>query len=283
MQSRLMQRRAVGFMIDGARAEGEMEQVDLDDREPAAVVLLRRDGFAHLSPGDVDPALIEAGLADWSGFAASWDRLEPDDYMNDGGRYRRRRHAVFALRRSAGEAPLAGSTCVLVERLADRPHLQAVEHNRLNGGILRRFAPVEAATAAHPALHAVLRYAFGIFDGLAPRAIPPGGWVTEVHQFRIEASGTMAGQPTPEGAHRDGVDWVLVMMIGRRNVSAGETSIFDRAGRALGSFTLTAPREVALVDDLRCLHGVTAVRAVDPSRPAYRDVLVVTLTAADTR
>ncbi len=247
-----------------------MSQAASDRQAGAAADMLRRSGFAHLSPDTTTPALEAAGLADWTGFAASWNRLEPDEYMNDGGRYRRRRHAVYALRQSRGR--------VSIERLADRPHHQAVAHNRLNGGILRHFAPVEAAIGAHPALVSVMRYAFATFDGLSPGAAPADdGWLAEVHQFRIEASGTAVGQPTPEGAHRDGVDWVLVMMIGRRNVSAGETTVYDPAGRPLGSFTLRAPREVALVDDARCLHGVTAVRAVDPAEPAYRDVLVVTL------
>jgi hypothetical protein len=44
----------------------------------------------------------------------------------------------------------------------------------------------------------------------------------------------------------------------------------------LGSFTLTAPLDAALVDDARVFHGVTAVEALDPALPAHRDVLVVT-------
>jgi hypothetical protein len=34
--------------------------------------------------------------------------------------------------------------------------------------------------------------------------------------------------------------------------------------------------DAALVDDGRVFHGVTAIRPIDPSRPAFRDVLVVT-------
>lgn len=49
------------------------------------------------------------------------------------------------------------------------------------------------------------------------------------------------GRPTPEGMHRDGVDWVLVLLVSRVNISEGETSIGDRAMRPLGSFTLTDP------------------------------------------
>jgi hypothetical protein len=34
--------------------------------------------------------------------------------------------------------------------------------------------------------------------------------------------------------------------------------------------------DAALVDDNRAYHGVTPVVPVDPARPAYREVLVVT-------
>ena len=74
----------------------------------------------------------------------------------------------------------------------------------------------------------------------------------------------------------NGVDWVLVLMVRRENVASGETTIYDLVKRPLGSFTLTAPLDSALVDDSRVYHGVTPVAPLDPRRPAYRDVLVVT-------
>ena len=84
------------------------------------------------------------------------------------------------------------------------------------------------------------------------------------------------GKPTPEGLHRDGVDYVLVLLITRRNIRSGTTSVHDLDKRALGSFTLTDPLDAALVDDRRCYHGVTPVEPEIPDQPAYRDVLVVT-------
>jgi hypothetical protein len=104
----------------------------------------------------------------------------------------------------------------------------------------------------------------------------PAALHVEIHQFRIEAKPGEAGQPTPEGMHRDGVDWVLVLMVRRENVASGETTIYDLRQRPLGSFTLTAPLDAAWVDDGRVFHGVTAVTPIDPQLPAYRDVLVVT-------
>jgi hypothetical protein len=77
--------------------------------------------------------------------------------------------------------------------------------------------------------------------------------------------------------HRDGVDWVLVLMVERHNIASGTTTVHAPDGRELGAFTLTDPFDAALVDDHRVFHGVTPVEPLDPARPAWRDVLVVTL------
>lgn len=123
------------------------------------------------------------------------------------------------------------------------------------------------------AIRTISRFA----DALTPSEEKPESWHTEVHQFRIEANPDSEGRPTPEGMHRDGVDWVLVLMIGRHNVEQGVTTIHDNQKDLLGSFTLTKPLDAAIVDDHRVYHGVTAVTPQNPNEPAYRDVLVITL------
>src|SRR5437899_11058037 len=76
--------------------------------------------------------------------------------------------------------------------------------------------------------------------------------------------------------HRDGVDWVLVLLVSRVNISSGETSIGDLASRPLGSSTLTDPLDSAVTDDNRVSHGVRPVPPLDPAQPRHRDVLVAT-------
>ena len=118
----------------------------------------------------------------------------------------------------------------------------------------------------------ILAFCCELFSAFRPDA----EWHIECHQFRIEARGDAPGQPTPEGVHRDGVDYVLVLLIDRRNIASGTTSIHALDGRTLGTFTLTRPLDAALLEDRHVSHGVTPVVAVDPAAPAYRDVLVVT-------
>src|SRR5262249_10231955 len=149
-------------------------------------------------------------------------------------------------------------------------------YNPLNGGIERWFEPITEAAAGHPAMTAILGASRALFDRMTAAAVRPAAWHVEIHQFRIEARPGEPGQPTPEGMQRDGVDWVLVLMVRRENIAKGETTIYDLKKRPLGSFTLAAPLDAAWVDDSRVYHGVTALTPLDPALPAYRDVLVVT-------
>jgi hypothetical protein len=221
-------------------------------------------GFAFARAPDMTALLEAAGLRHWRDFAANWNDLGVDAYMADGGRYRRRRFGAF---RVAADG---------VVRKPHQPHYQSRDYNPLNGGIERWFEPITEAVAGHPAMSAILVTSHALFDRMTPKALRPAASHVEIHQFRIEARPGEPGQPTPEGMHRDGVDWVLVLMVRRENVGSGETTIYDLTKRPLGSFILAAPLDAAWVDDSRVYHGVTAVTPLDPLLPAYRDVLVVT-------
>ena len=224
---------------------------------------LSQDGFVFVRAEAMRRAFEAFGaLDDWAPFAASWNALELDEHMADGGRYRRRRHAVFA-------AGAAGA----IERQPHQPHYQGLDYNPLNGGIARWFAPITPESGGSHSLTTILAFSRALFSGLARQV---EHWKIEVHQFRIEAQLGGEGLPTPEGMHRDGVDFALVLLVNRQNIASGTTSIHAPDGRELGRFTLTFPFDAALVDDSRVAHGVTPVKALEQGAPAYRDVLVVT-------
>lgn len=224
---------------------------------------LQVDGFGFVD-GAAMRTLLEQhhSLDDWSAFAASWHALGPDTYLASRGHHRRRRHAVFAATR---DGP--------IQRAPHQPHYQTLQYNPLQGDIERWFEPVLPSVCESSSLRAILEFSRDFFSQLAPAV---AAWHIELHQFRIEARAGEPGEPTPEGVHRDGVDYVLVLLINRYNIASGTTTIHAEDGRELGHFTLTAPMDAALVDDSRVFHGVTAVTALDPGRPSYRDVLVVT-------
>lgn len=121
-------------------------------------------------------------------------------------------------------------------------------------------------------MSSLLKFGCEIFSRLSPYS----AWHVEVHQFRIEAGSDTKGLPTPEGTHRDGVSFVMMMLVHRENAQGGQTIISDPEGNSIRESTLEEPLEMLLVNDERVRHAVTPVGPLDKTRPATRDVLVAT-------
>ncbi|MDB5890034.1 MAG: hypothetical protein JWP47_865 [Polaromonas sp.] len=236
--------------------------------KPAAQAL-SQDGLSLLQPDELARTLsLDGGpwQQQWAGLSASWDRLEDDAYLLDGGHYRKRRHACFI--QELGTATL--------QQTAYRPHWQPTDYNALHGGIERWFAPVEPEVAAHAAWTALLSGLGQLFAAVSP--VPR--WHIEAHQFRIDTAGGV-GRPTPEGAHRDGVDFVVVMLMGRQGVKGGETRVFDAHGPHGLRFLMQEPLTTLLLDDARVIHETTPILPLEGSAlPGFRDTLVLTYRAA---
>lgn len=219
---------------------------------------LAQQGFALLPAGDV-ALLAGCPLSQLVALADSWQRLAPDAYLKDGGKYRKRRHASYVIQ---GDA---------VQAVPHRAHWQPLEYNALHGGMQRWFEPIEAATHTS-AWNALLLW----MGSLANQLRGAQTWYAEAHQFRIDTEGGI-GRPTPEGAHRDGVDLVAVFLVAREGVKGGETRVFEAAGTSGQRFTLTEPWSVLLLDDARVIHETTPIQPT--ADDAYRDTLVITLRA----
>jgi hypothetical protein len=246
-----------------------MSNADLDTPIENLIAQIKQAGFCF-ADSERMRILLQSNdsrsLSGWEEFAASWNDMPQDKYMADGGRYRRRRHATL---NAFAQGPITLKP--------HQPHYQSTEYNSLNGGIAREYAPIDREIVIGNTMTSVLEFCRAIFNRMLPEKIlESASWHIELHQFRIEASNGMTGKPTPEGVHRDGVDFVLVMMVRRVNISSGTTTMHDLQQRSLDSFTLTNPLDSAIVDDSRCMHGVTAVEQIDSGQLAYRDVLVVT-------
>lgn len=219
---------------------------------------LAAQGFAVLNAQGLGEMLSAppGALAAWPAY---WDRLPADGYLRDGGRYRRRRHSCFIVE---GE---------VVTQVPHRPHWQPVSYNALHGGIQRHFEPIEPSLVADPLWSRWLA-------GMAARASAlrgPRTWYVEAHPFRIDTTDGI-GRPTPEGAHRDGVDLVTVTLISRAGIKGGETRVFEAQGTAGQRFTLSEPFSTLLLDDERVIHESTPIQPLDPAVGGHRDTLVLT-------
>ncbi|WP_077037276.1 2OG-Fe dioxygenase family protein [Pelomonas sp. KK5] len=220
---------------------------------------LRERGHAVLSPADVGRA-FGIGAEELAALTPFWNDLPPDAYLKDGGRYRFRRHSCFV---AEGQA-LALSP--------QRAHWQPVDYNALHGGIERWFEPMAAAAVAASAWSKLLLGLAGTASGLKGRQ----PWFIEAHQFRIDTTDGI-GRPTPEGAHRDGVDLVAVFLIERRHIKGGESRVFEACGPNGQRFTMNAPWTLLLLDDERMIHETTPIQP--DGEHGHRDTLVVTLRA----
>lgn len=219
---------------------------------------LQDHGYAVLSPNGVS-TFANCTLGALEAIQPSWDDLPPDQFLLDGGHYRSRRHACFVVDGEAKQTPHRG-------------HWQPVEYNALHGGMVRMFEPIAPTTIAQAAwpqlLHAV--------ENVCSSIKGPQPWYVEAHQFRIDTTHGI-GRPTPEGAHRDGVDFVAILLVSRKDVKGGESRVFDASSSNGKRFTLTEPWSLLLLDDMRVIHESTPIQPTAPG--GHRDTLVLTYRA----
>lgn len=220
---------------------------------------LRTRGYAVLGP-DAVAALCGVPLDALHALAPSWDDLRLDEYLKDGGRYRKRRHSCFV-----AEADRLRQT-------PHRMHWQSLDYNALHGGMERWFEPMDAGVIAQAAWPQLLL----AIAGVCSRRLQAPRWFIEAHQFRIDTADGL-GRPTPEGAHRDGVDFVAVFLIARVGIKGGETRVFEANGPDGQRFTLSEPWSLLLLDDARMIHESTPIQPV--GEYGHRDTLVLTYRA----
>jgi hypothetical protein len=195
--------------------------------------------------------------ADWCDLQLFWDDLPPDEYMEDHGKYRRRRYSSIIYSSSDAGIRVTG----------DDSFLQSKEINPLNGDIVRRFKPVQSALFNNAIVAQLLKY-------FARTAMPSADQCqVNVHQHRITATGTEYGKPTPEGIHRDGVSYITMLLVAKVNAQGGISTLYDNNRRPIFTHTLTEPGDYIFLDDHTCLHSASPVRATPPFESGHRDML----------
>jgi hypothetical protein len=227
----------------------------VDTYQPSDHALHER-GWIYLSQKNVNEQLgIESKQL--SELAPYWEDLPVDGYLRDGGSYRKRRHSSFVIENSQ------------VDLVPHRANWQPTTYNALHGGIDRWFEPLNFS-AIH---HEVLKILLGKIAGLISDFVDHSKWFCEVHQFRIDTQSGI-GRPTPEGAHRDGVDYVAIFLVNRVHVKGGETRVFYVNQEIGHRFTLSEPWSLLLMDDHRVIHETSPIQP--DTLHGYRDTLVIT-------
>ncbi|QDU83094.1 hypothetical protein Pla163_01900 [Planctomycetes bacterium Pla163] len=222
---------------------------------------LRERGYTVLAPRGLATLMGEADASDpLAALAPFWSDLPIDAHLRDGGAYRFRRHGSFVV--EGGE----------LRGVEHRAHWQPLDYNALHGGIERMFEPLAPALVADPLWARLL---LALTERASELRGTTGPWFVEAHAFRI-TTGDGIGRPTPEGAHRDGVDQVAVILMAREGIVGGETRVFEANGPNGQRFTMTERGTTLLIDDARAIHETTPIQPLEPNGAGHRDTLVLT-------
>lgn len=214
--------------------------------------------------GDALGGILAVTPDDMATFADHWPRLTRDHHMGDGGTYRFRRYGEFETLPQSRR-----------RQLPHGPYEQPAYINKLNGGISRLFDPLEPSFVSDRLLNRLLDWLTRLYDQCEGS---PQHWNIRLHPYRIVANPGESGHPTPEGLHRDGVDYIVSMLVSRHNVEGGESTITDNQGLVLWQRSLLKPLDIMIGQDAATMHAVTPVTPIKQDEPAWRDVLVVAFT-----
>jgi hypothetical protein len=225
---------------------------------------LATDNYALIvgSEFSISPDLLEAQQQ----FLADWPQLEPDVYLKKGSHFRFRRFNYFHF-------------CPENKTIKPFPpmvYYQSSKYNSYAGDVQRKFTPFTDTAKNNPFLHALIQFNFQQLPLKADQL--SGSWKVQAHQMRVVTNNHETGKPTPEGMHRDEVDFVFIYMIKRNNITGGESIIHDNDGKLLYTYLLSEPLDAIVVWDPKVLHGAIPILPENSQQGGFRDVLLIGFT-----
>jgi hypothetical protein len=220
---------------------------------------LQAAGFAVLPHAELLHLVPDAGEP---GFRALWDALEPDETVLGGGRYRRRRYGMVRVVAVDGEFH--------VTALPHVPFRQDAAHIPAYGGRPRVFSPIPDEVLLSPAITGLVAVDLSVVMGLEPAT----NWLVGLHMIRIVSEPGMPGEPTPEGRHRDGHDFIGMHLIDRGACTGGVSVVYP-SDCAPTELTLTESLDSIVLKDDALTHEVSPI--VADGSIGYRDTLLVDL------
>ncbi|RZS34226.1 hypothetical protein EV193_10913 [Herbihabitans rhizosphaerae] len=194
---------------------------------------------------------------------AEFDTLPFDPYT--GGRQRYRRFSQYRLSWQTETESWS------MERLPHRPFLQPKAVNTFVGGVPRELEPLRIDPT--PQIDAAAK---GI--GLDTEH----DWHSNVHQCRVVVGPDVEGVSVPEGPHRDGHDYAMLVVFDRKNITGGENQLMPMGGgEPFFRVTLQANQAIAF-DDTNMWHTATDLESLDGG-PGHRDLWIVVFNRWDRR
>ncbi|RPG96686.1 MAG: hypothetical protein CBD25_001140 [Candidatus Pelagibacter sp. TMED165] len=146
---------------------------------------------------------------------------------------------------------------------------QEKKRNRYAGGKKRIFKEIDQK---------VLKYFVSLFLNqfqhlfLGKKKIEVG-----FHQLRIKCSKDFVGYPVPEGWHKDGFDFVIIINFNSENVEGGITRIKENLINKDAYSSFLNKGDYILLNDKKYYHYTDPINVSKKAKSGNRDTLVITV------
>ncbi len=153
-------------------------------------------------------------------------------------------------------------------KIEKQPHIPLFQDqytNPVNGGIARSYQEISNIDYASEAIM-LFAQAFGI----------DFSYEILVQAQRTKCSEGNIGITTPEGFHRDGIEFLAILCVSKYNIIGSETQLINSHGSIVFKHTLS-PGEILLINDTKMLHYTSpiTIKNSNQSRYGFRDVLII--------
>ena len=187
----------------------------------------------------------------------SFGNLPETEHLD--GKYRLRRYSVI----SCDE-----ESC---DKLKDQTFFQSEDLNKFQGGMVRKFEPIEDSVINSNGL-------LEIYNRFREIAGFPLGQKVDVHQMRVITQEEET-QVSPEGVHQDGYDYICIVGINRHNITGGH---FLGYGNKDEEPFLSLPLEagtMVVVNDRQLWHNASTIKSRYPigHEAGFLDSFILTM------
>jgi hypothetical protein len=230
--------------------------------QATAKIALNAQGFVKLDGSQFQgPSFPPTGLA---ALAEHFQQLPVDSYAPDKNRFRGLRRFTLLEYGDLILIPRPKESCVYTQSLALNEEL---------GGVIRKFEPLPDEIANSTFLRNLILHDFDLCDFSPLQRITP--FDVGVHFIRMYAKPGVPGVSVPDCLHKDGEPYTFVHLMGRKNVSGGESVVADNKKQILLETALLQPLDMLGVKDSLVYHQARRVEVAADASEGYRDVILI--------
>lgn len=98
-------------------------------------------------------------------------------------------------------------------------------------------------------------------------------FLVNCHLIRTHAVGDTEGVPVPEGVHQDGVNFLVIGSVSRKDITGGVSYVYESEdGDPIYETTLT-PGQAIIIDDTELFHMASPITAINGE--GHRDMILM--------